>query len=102
MTLFAKEADFGVRYWASISTEKQSKNKKAKKQYVNASISATLSEDAKRIFKKNAEETKNEDVQMLRVEVKEFWLKAVEGRDGDFVVLFVNKIALPKEEEDDE
>lgn len=99
VTLFAKETKFGLRYWASISTKTQEEGKK-KPTYVSANISCNLSDDAKKIFKKNAVETSNDEVTMLRAELTDFWLKAIEGKDGEFVILFINRIK-PAEKEDD-
>lgn len=71
-------------YWVSISdTDKNG-------EWISATIFARLSKDAIKVFKFVQEDTKNEDVTSAWVNVTDFWLKAVPGKDGTRVILFVN------------
>lgn len=73
-------------YWASVSdTDKNG-------EWISANIFVRMSKDAAKAFKFIAEETKNPDVTSAWVNVTECWLKAVPGKDGANIVLFVNDI----------
>lgn len=94
-TIFVKKAEDKKRYWASIST-------KTEDGYVSASIPCTLSTEAKAFMKEHAKRTTNETVRQCPCEVTDFWLKAVQGKEGNFLIMFVNKAKEPKAKDDDE
>lgn len=73
-------------YWASVSdTDKNG-------EWISATVFVRMSKDAAKVFKAVCEETKNEDVMSAWVNVTDSWLKAVPGKDGNRVVLFINDI----------
>lgn len=76
----------GSYYWASVSdTDKNG-------EWISANIFVRMSKSAAKDFKSIAEETKNPDVTSAWVDVVDSWLKAVPGKDGANMVLFVNEI----------
>lgn len=91
--IFSKEGENGYpRYWANIN------NKNADGEYIQAPITVRLSKSAEATFKKVARKTKNKKILGGRFELTDCWLKAVEGADENFLILFVNEM---REEVDD-
>ena len=98
VNLFSKDAGEYTRYWASISTEKyDAKKKKGSGEYANASISVRLSKDAVEVFENHANKTKSKKIMGAAFELVDFWLEAVEPKEGEsFVRLFIADMK-PKE-----
>lgn len=94
-TIFVKKEDDKKRYWASISTKNDDG-------YVSASIPCNLSAEAKEFMKTHAKKTKSDSVRQCQAILTDFWLKAVEGKESSFVILFINKMKEPKTKEDDD
>lgn len=99
VNLFSKDAGEFIRYWASISTEKyDAKKKKGSGEYANASIPVRLSKESIELFEENASKTKNKKILGGKFELDEFWLEAVEPKEGEpYVRLFI-KSMTPKED----
>ncbi len=95
---YAKDKDH-PRYWVSVSN-KGYKDGKETDEYVNANINATLTKAAKEYFEENSQTTKNEDVDMCTCRLKEGWLKAIEGKDENFVSLVCHELAAIEKKDD--
>ena len=93
VTVFGKKQDGKTRFWMSV----HSKNKD--NEDVSASVTVSLSEKAKEVFLENMENTKNDEIKKLYVEITDAWLKAVKGKDENFAVLFVNKMRKAESKE---
>lgn len=106
-TLFVKKGKEGskARFWIGVSTPELDESDKVTG-WVQASMPARLSKDAKIAFKEFMVKTKtNEDVQMGRIAINDGWLKAAKTKDGEtFVYIFINKLAKretnPSDEDD--
>lgn len=93
--IFKKTSDEYDRYWMSVSTEKVGKNGKGTGEYIRASITVRMSNDAKEYFDEHSTKTKSKDVRQGCFNVKDCFFKAVEPKEGEpFVILFVNKIEV--------
>lgn len=99
VNLFSKDMGDYTRYWASISTEKyDAKKKTGSGEYANASISVRLSKDAVEVFEDNATKTKSKKILGAAFVLEDFWLEAVEPKEGEsFVRLFIAKMK-PRED----
>lgn len=103
LRIFSKKEDEYVRYWASISTEKTNKDGKGTGKYARANMSVRLSKDAEEVYNESCERTKTKGIKQLNVKAEDFWLKAAEPKEGDpFVYIFVNKITVVKDDEEDD
>lgn len=91
VNLFSKTEDERARYWISVSTEKTDKNGKGTGDYMSASITVRLSKKAAEVFDDISTKTKTKTVKQARVELKDFWFKAAETKDGEsYAYIFVN------------
>lgn len=96
--LFIKKTDDAKRYWFSVGT------KNTEGEYISAAITVRISNEAKEALKGKWIETKTKNIRKVRVEITDSWLSAVEGKDNNFVVLFVNKcnvLETSKQEDED-
>lgn len=83
--IFSKETEEGYqRFWTNIN------NKDADGDYIQAPISVRLSKKAEKSFKEVARKTKNKKILGGTFDIVDCWLKAVEGKDENYVVLFIN------------
>lgn len=100
VNLFGKDAGEYVRYWISVSTEKyDSKKKKGTGEYIRASISATLSKEAEKVFDKYAEKTANKKITGGTFTIKGGFFKAIEPKEGEPFVTFYITDMEPKEDD---
>lgn len=91
VNLFAKQEDEYTRYWISVSTEKADKNGKPTGDYISASMTVRLSKKAAETFEDISVRTKTKGITQARVELKDWWFKAGETKDGEsYVYAFVN------------
>ena len=95
---YAKDKDH-PRYWVSVSN-KGYKDGKETDEYINANLSASLTKDAKEFFDQYSQTTKNEDIDMCLCKLTDGWLKAVEGKEENYVILVCHKLALLEKKED--
>lgn len=104
MTIFKDGSGEYPRYWANITVQQDSEGKPGKKKakYESAAISVSLSRKAAKFFNNVCEDTKNDDVKRAFVRADDFWLKAVKGKEENFIVLFINKLSEVKKSSDDE
>lgn len=103
MRIFSKKTDDYVRYWASVSTEKADKNGKGTGDYARANIPVRLSGTAAETFSEGSAKTKTKGIRQFNAKVSDFWLKAAEPKDGDpFVYVFINKMEIADEPEEDD
>ncbi len=98
LRLFCEKGDEYDRFWASVSTEK-SKDGKGTGEYITANISARLSKEAREAFNKNAEKSKTRGIKHCRGKA-DGWLKAVEGKENNFVVFFIDSFEPVRDEDD--
>lgn len=82
--IFGKDMGEYTKYWLSISTENKDGG------YAQASIPARLSKEAVKVFEKSAVKTKTKKIKYATFETDDFWLKAVEGKDAEYVIVFIN------------
>ena len=89
--IFCKDNGEFRRFWLSVSTEKyDSKKKRPTGEYAQATIPARLSEKAAACFEKHSKKTKSKGVSWGRFESEDFWLEAVEPKEGEpYVRVFV-------------
>lgn len=95
MRIFSKYVDKKQRFWTNVS-DKVKINEKDE-EYISCPISVIMSDDAKKLYNKNCEDTSNKEIEMCNCEVTDFWLKCVAGTDDNFIVLFVNTIKIKKD-----
>lgn len=98
--LFCERGDEFDRYWASVSTEK-TKEGKGTGEYITANISVRMSKDARDAFSGSAEKSKTKGIRHCRGKA-DGWLKAVEGKEGGFVVWFIDSFEPVKAEKEAE
>lgn len=98
--LFSERGDEFDRYWASISTE-ISKDGKGTGDYITANISVRLSKEAKEAYNAAAVKSKTKGIKHCRGKA-DGWLKAVAGKESNFVVWFIDDFEPVKSKEDDE
>lgn len=102
ITLFGNfENDAKPRFWANISN-KGYKNGKETDEYIQASIPVNMTTTAAEFFKDHAKETKNADVDICVCRLKNGWLKAVEGKEDNYLVLVCHELAELEKKEDKE
>ena len=94
MRIFRKETEDRTRYWVSVSADRTDRKGNATGEYVSANMTAYLSEDAAERFDKICEQTKNDDICTARVKVTHAWLKPIEGKEENFMVLFINDFTV--------
>lgn len=99
MTVFRKETEDRTRFWVSVSTETVDKKGRRTGEYINANIPAYMSNEAYEASEGLWKPTKNDEIDRIHVQVTDAWLKAVEGRDENFVALFINHIDIETEDE---
>ena len=101
--IFGKDNGDFTRYWASVATERyDSKKKKGTGEYVRATIPVRLSKGAVGTFDSTARKTKTKKIKGGHYLVGEFWLEAVEPKEGEpYVRLFVNDLEPVENDEDD-
>lgn len=92
ITLFGNYAEEHPRYWISVSNKGYADGKETD-EYISASVPAYITQKAKEYFEENSKETKNKDVDMLTARLKDGWLKAVAGKEQNYIVLVVNELA---------
>lgn len=91
ITLFGNYAEEHPHYWISVSNKGYADGKETD-DYVSASVPAYVTQKAKEYFEENSKETKNKDVDMLTARLKDGWLKAVVGKDQNYIVLVINEL----------
>ena len=100
ITLFGNFEDGAKpRFWANISN-KGYKNGKETDDYIQASIPVNLTTAAAEFFKVHSKKTKNADVDICVCRLKNGWLKAVEGKDSNYLVLVCHELAELEKKED--
>lgn len=87
-----------TRYWVSLSTEKMNKNGKGTGEYLKATMPVRMSKKAAETWDEYAIKTKNKEIRLGISHVTDCWLKVFEGKDDDYVGIFVNSLC---EQEDD-
>ena len=94
-TLFVKKGEEGnkARFWISVSTPETDESDKITG-WVQASMPARLSKEAKTAFKDFMVGSKNNpNVLMGRIAITDGWLNAAKRKDGEtFVYIFINKL----------
>lgn len=89
-TIFGKKEGDRVRFWIGVSTKDRDGN------YINSTINASLSREAEKTFMDLREDTKSADIKKAVVEIKDFWFKAVQGKEKTFTIVFVNEMTKAK------
>ena len=87
------------RFWANIP-DKGYKNGKETDDYIQASIPVNLTGNAAEFFKDHSKETKNADVDICVCRLKNGWLKAVEGKEDNYLVLVCHELAEVEKKEE--
>lgn len=95
---YAKDPDH-PRYWVSVSN-KGYKDGKETDEYISANLNASLTKDAIAFFKDHSQTTKNEDIDMCLCKLTNGWLKAVEGKEENYVILVCHKLEALEKKED--
>lgn len=97
--LFGKKVDDRIRFWFVSNNKIETKD--GRTEDIAASMNVSLSRDAEAYFKEHCAETKNKDIRKCFVEVADgdFWFKPVKGKDGNFVIVFINRMSEAKKEE---
>ena len=92
LKMIGAENDAKPRFWANISN-KGYKNGKETDEYIQASIPVNMTGNAAEFFKDHAKQTKNTDVDICVCRLKNGWLKAVEGKEDNYLVLVCHELA---------
>lgn len=102
LKIFSKKEDDRTRYWVSVSSKKYDykKGKPVDGEYVNASISAKLFDDAVAVFDDECTKTKNKAIKQGLFVSDDVFLEAVEPREGEPFVRLVVMDMKPYDKEE--
>lgn len=81
-------------YWVSVSDQNKDD------EWISATMFARLSNKAATLFDSISETTSNDDIRTAYIEVLDGWLKAVEGKEHNTVILFINNLKDADSEDD--